>query len=163
MKTAIYPGSFDPITLGHLDILKRACNLFDCVYIVIMKNSKKNCLLSEDERKLIIEDAIKEAGIKNAFVEIGSGLTVNYAKEKQADVIIRGLRAMMDFEFELQIASANSHLDSTIETIFIPTKPELSFVSSSVVKEIAMAKKRVDGLVPSMAADLLEKKYQEED
>lgn len=160
MKIAIYPGSFDPITLGHLDVIARAAKMFDKVYVVILKNSKKQNLFSEEERCAMIQDTIQEAGIPNVEVEVGHGLTVRYAKEKNASVIIRGLRATMDFEYEIQIASVNMSLAPEIETIFLPTKPELSFISSTAVKEIAMAKEPLTHLVPSAVEKMLTKKFE---
>ena len=159
MSKAIYAGSFDPITLGHMDIASRASKMFDEVYIVIMKNSKKNSLLSETERKQAIDQAIKEAGLTNVYCEIGDGLTVKYAANKGANVMIRGLRAAMDFEYELQIANVNSYMASDIETIFIASKPEMSFISSTIVKEVAMAHGDLNGLVPKSVVEILEKKY----
>lgn len=159
MSKAIYAGSFDPITLGHMDIIQRAAKMFDEVYVVIMKNSKKQCLLSEDERKECIDIALKDAGLTNVICEIGDGLTVNYAKEKGAKVMIRGLRAAMDFEYELQIANVNSYMEPSIETIFIASKPEMSFISSTVVKEVAMAHGDLKGLVPESVIGILSSKY----
>lgn len=160
MRVAIYPGSFDPITLGHLDVLSRAAKMFDKVYIVIMKNPKKKNLFTEEERCEMIKAVVEEAKLSNVEVEIGSGLTVNYAKSKNANVIIRGLRATMDFEYEVQIASVNMSLAPEVETIFLPTKPELSFISSSTVKEIASANEPLHRLVPKGVEEMLIKKYQ---
>lgn len=160
MKIAIYPGSFDPITLGHLDVIARATKMFDKVYVVILKNSKKQNLFNEEERCAMIQETIQEAGIPNVEVEVGHGLTVRYAKEKKASVIIRGLRATMDFEYEIQIASVNMSLAPEIETIFLPTKPELSFISSTAVKEIAMAKEPLTHLVPPAVEKMLTKKFE---
>lgn len=160
MRVAIYPGSFDPITLGHLDVVTRASKMFDKVYIVIMKNPKKKNLFSEEERCEMIQAVIDEANLTNVEVEIGTGLTVNYARSKGANVIIRGLRATMDFEYEVQIASVNMSLAPEVETIFLPTKPELSFISSSTVKEIASVGEPLHRLVPKGVEDMLSKKYQ---
>lgn len=160
MRVAIYPGSFDPITLGHLDVLTRAAKMFDKVYIVIMKNPKKKTLFSEEERCEMIKEVVRDANLLNVEVEIGTGLTVNYARSKGANVIIRGLRATMDFEYEVQIASVNMSLAPEVETIFLPTKPELSFVSSSTVKEIASVGESLHRLVPKGVEEMLVKKYQ---
>ena len=159
MSKAIYAGSFDPITLGHMDIVIRAAKMFDEVYVVIMKNSKKKCLLTEEERKATIDKAIVDAGLTNVTCEIGDGLTVHYAKQKGAKVMIRGLRAAMDFEYELQIANVNSYMEPSIETIFIASKPEMSFISSTIVKEVAMAHGDLDGLVPKSVVEVLQEKY----
>ena len=159
MSKAIYAGSFDPITLGHMDIVIRAAKMFDEVYVVIMKNSKKKCLLTEEERKATIDKAIIDAGLHNVTCEIGDGLTVHYAKQKGAKVMIRGLRAAMDFEYELQIANVNSYMEPGIETIFIASKPEMSFISSTIVKEVAMAQGDLEGLVPKSVVEILQEKY----
>ncbi|MBE6114119.1 MAG: pantetheine-phosphate adenylyltransferase [Erysipelotrichaceae bacterium] len=160
MRIAIYPGTFDPITLGHMDVLTRAAKMFDKVYIVIMHNTKKSSLFSEEERLEMINRSIQEAGLENVEAEIGHGLTVLYAKEKGASVIVRGLRVSMDFEYEIQLASANMFMDDDIETIFLPTKPELSFISSTTVKEIAMAHVALTDLVPTPVEEMLVKKFQ---
>ena len=130
-----YPGTFDPITAGHLDIIERASNKFDEVIVLIMQNPRKKCMFTAEERKYMIEKCVKGNNIK---VEIGTGLTVEYAKKLGASAIIRGIRAVTDYEYELQQATANMKLESSIETLFLIAKPEYSFLSSSVVKEIAM-------------------------
>ena len=131
---ACYPGTFDPITKGHLDIIIRAASIFDEVVVLIMNNPRKKCVFSVEERKEMIERCIN---IPNVKVEIGEGLTVEYAKKINAKVIIRGIRAVSDYEYELQQATANLMLDEDIETLFFIAKPKYSFLSSSVVKEIA--------------------------
>ncbi len=159
MSKAVYAGSFDPITLGHMDIIARASKMFDEVYVVIMRNSAKNSLFSEEERKQCIDAAISEVGLTNVYCEIGDGLTVDYAEKKGANVLIRGLRATMDFEYELQIANVNNYIAKHIETVFIAAKPGLSYISSSVVKDVAKYHGDLKGLVPSSVIPLLEKKY----
>ncbi len=140
-----YPGTFDPITAGHLDIIERASNKFDEVIVLIMQNPRKKCMFSAEERKYMIVQCIKADNIK---VEIGTGLTVEYARKLGASAIIRGIRAVTDYEYELQQATANMKLEGSIETLFLIAKPEYSFLSSSVVKEIAMNGGNTDGLLP---------------
>lgn len=160
MKVAIYPGSFDPITKGHLDIIQRASAIFDKVIVVIMKNERKKSTFSEEERLDMIMHAC--AHLDNVECEIGSGLTVRYAKEKNACAMIRGIRAVIDYEYELQIATANMMLDENIETIFFMAKPEYSFVSSSTVKEIASFHENVDKYVDAYTAEKLKAKFNHE-
>ena len=135
MKKAIYPGSFDPITKGHLDIIERSAKIFDEVEVVIMHNDLKHYLFSETERLDMIQQACKH--IPNVTCAIGDGLSVEYAKQHQACAMIRGIRAVQDYEYELQTATANMYLDKNIETCFFMAQPIYSFISSSAVKEIA--------------------------
>ncbi|MGF1489243.1 MAG: pantetheine-phosphate adenylyltransferase [Prochloraceae cyanobacterium] len=150
---AIYPGSFDPITLGHLDIIDRSSRLFDRVIVAVLSNQNKQPLFSVAER---VEQITKStAAIVNVEVDSFSGLTVEYAKLRNAEVLIRGLRVLSDFERELQMAHTNKTLWQGIETIFLATSTEHSFLSSSVVKEIAKFGGSVEHLVPdNVAADL---------
>ena len=127
MKIAIYPGSFDPITKGHLDILKTGAGIFDKVIIAVAKNSEKHGFLTIDERVKLIRESITD--LSNVEVDCFDGLTVNYAKKCGAQVLIRGLRAVSDFEYELQLSQANSALDSDIKTVFLTTKPKYNFIS----------------------------------
>lgn len=149
LKTVIYPGTFDPITNGHLDIIKRATKIFDNLIIGIAKNSEKNPLFTEEVRKQMIETTLKDASIKNATVEIFGGLLVDFAKNKNSFIIIRGLRAVSDFEYEFQMACVNSRLEPTIETIFLPSSDDMHFISSRFVKNIALLKGDVSGFVPT--------------
>ena len=134
MKIAIYPGSFDPITKGHLDILERASGIFDKVIIAVAKNSEKHGFLTVDERIELIKKSV--SGIKNVEVDAFDGLTIEYARKCGAEVLIRGLRAVSDFEYEMQLSQTNSALASEIQTVFLSTKPEYIFISSSTIKEI---------------------------
>lgn len=136
MKIAIYPGSFDPITKGHLDVLKTGAEIFDKVIIAVSKNSEKKGFLTVDERLELIKASI--VGMDNVEVDSFEGLTVEYAKLKGAKVILRGLRAVSDFEYEMQLSQANSALSVEIKTVFLITKPKYNFISSSTVKEIAL-------------------------
>lgn len=134
MKIAIYPGSFDPITKGHLDILKNASEIFDKVIIAVAKNGAKKGFLTVDERVKLIEESVKE--MDNVEVDSFDGLTIEYAKKRGAKVLIRGLRAVSDFEYEMQLSQTNSALSDEIKTVFLTTKPKYNFISSSTIKEI---------------------------
>ncbi len=146
MTLAIYPGSFDPITKGHLDVLQRACAVFDKVIIAVSTNSSKQPFLNIDDRIELIKESIKE--VKNAQVDHFSGLTVEYAQKKGANALIRGLRAVSDFEYEMQMAQMNKTLYSDLETIFLTPKPKYNFLSSSVVKEVSRLGGDISKFVP---------------
>jgi pantetheine-phosphate adenylyltransferase len=147
---AIYPGSFDPITFGHVDIIARGCRLFDKVIVAVLRNPNKMPLFTMQERIALIVEATSH--INGVEVDCFSGLTVTYARTKGAKVLIRGLRAVSDFEMELQMAHTNKTLSEDIETVFLTTSNEHSFLSSSVVKEIARFGGPVDHLVPAKVA-----------
>ena len=136
MTLAIYPGSFDPITKGHLDVLKTGAEIFDKVIIAVSRNSAKHALLSVEERVDLIQKSVDDMGLKNVEVDSFEGLTINYAKKLDAKVLLRGLRAVSDFEYEMQLSQTNSALAEEIRTVFLITKPEYNFISSSTVKEI---------------------------
>lgn len=158
MKKAIYPGTFDPITLGHLDIIRRASTLVDQLEVVIMRNSNKsNSDFSVEERLDMISAVIQE--FSNVTVSAQTGLTVDYAKISGANILIRGIRAVMDYEYELQQATANMVLAPHIETVFLLTRPQYSFLSSSVVKQIALNKGDLSPFVPAKVKPLIENKY----
>lgn len=156
MIKAIYPGSFDPITVGHLDIIKRAANQFDTLYVVIMKNPSKKYTFSEDERKRLIEKCTKN--IKNVKVLIGEGLTIDFAKKIGCTVIVRGIRAVSDYEAELALATSNMMLNNKIDTLFFVSRPELSFLSSSIAKEIASNGGNIDSFIPKPIQNEVKKK-----
>jgi len=156
-RTAVVPGSFDPVTLGHLDIIRRAADVFDKVYVAVLNNSSKQSLFTVEERIRFIEEITKE--FPNVEVDASTGLLVDYAKKKDAKAIVRGLRAVSDFEYEMQITSMNRFLDESIETFFIMTKNQHSFLSSSIVKEVAKYGSDVTGLVPQVVADALKEKF----
>lgn len=143
---AIYPGSFDPITFGHLDIIERSCQMFEKLTVAVLKNPNKTPLFTVQERIAQITAVTKH--IANIEVDFFTGLTVEYAQQKGARILVRGLRAVSDFEMELQMAHTNKTLNQTIETIFLATSNEHSFLSSSVVKAIAQFGGQVDHLVP---------------
>jgi pantetheine-phosphate adenylyltransferase len=159
MKVAVYPGSFDPITYGHLDILKRGAAIFDKVIIAVLVNSAKNPLFSVEERKEMILTAIKDKDY-GVPIEVDSfdGLLVDYMRRRNVDVILRGLRAISDFEYELQIASINRKLAEEIETVFLMTSNTHSFISSGSVKEIAKYGGDIEGLVPPHVIQALQAK-----
>lgn len=146
MKIAVYPGSFDPVTNGHLDIIKRAAKTFDKVYVAILTNSAKSPAFSLSQRIDWLKRATKELG--NVEIDSFSGLLVNYANEKNASIIIKGLRAVSDFEYEFQMALTNRALSPNIETMFLMTNGKYSYLSSSIVKEIARLGGSLNGLVP---------------
>ncbi|MFV0552738.1 MAG: pantetheine-phosphate adenylyltransferase [Anaerorhabdus sp.] len=153
MSIACYPGSFDPITNGHLDIIRRASKMFDEVYVTIMVNPKKKVTFSQEERKEMIEKCV--ANLKNVKVVIGQGLTVDFAKQLGAVSLIRGIRAVADYEYELQQATANMMLNDEIESIFFVARPEYSFLSSSVAKEIAVNGGDISKFIPSEISDFV--------
>lgn len=149
MMKVCYPGTFDPITLGHLDIIERAASLYDEVYVMINHNPRKHCVFSEEERKDMIERSIATLPCANrVHVVIGEGLTVNAAAELGCSSIIRGIRAVSDYEYELSQATANMMLNNKVETVFLISRPEYSFLSSSTVKEIAENDGDISKLMP---------------
>ena len=135
MTNAIYPGSFDPITYGHIDIIKRASRLVDKLIVGVLVNSDKKAMFTLDERVEMIREAIKD--IPNAEVKAFSGMTVDFAEEEHADFIVRGLRAVTDFEYELQLSHTNKKIAPKIDTVFLMTSLEYTYLSSSIVKEVA--------------------------
>jgi len=156
-RLAICPGSFDPITNGHLDIIKRGAKIFDEVIVALFHNSSKAPLFSVEERLYLMEEAVKQ--IPNVTVDSSEGLLVDYARKKNAQVILRGLRAVSDFEYEMQITSMNRKLEDEIETFFMMTNNQYSFLSSSIVKEVAKYHGCVKGLVPPVVERALIEKY----
>ncbi len=158
MKIAVYPGSFDPVTLGHLDIVKRASMMFDKVIVTVMNNSAKSSLFSVDERVKMIKEAVSE--FKNVEVDSYDGLLIDYCKEKNIHIVVRGLRAITDFEYELQIAQTNRELShNNVDTVFLTTNLRYSYLSSSTVKEIASYGGEVSGMVSENVYKALELKY----
>ncbi len=155
-KIAIYPGSFDPVTKGHIDILERACLMFDRVIIVVLKNSSKKAFLSSKDRVELLRESVKE--IKNAEVDYFDGLTVEYARKRGAKFLIRGLRAVSDFEYEMQLSQANMSIAPDIGTVFLTTKPEYNFISSGIVKELSSFGEDISKFVPDSVVKYLNKK-----
>ncbi len=154
---AVYPGSFDPVTLGHLDIIERSARLFDEVIVAVAMNPTKTPLFSVIQRTAQIQTAIQH--LQNVQVDCFEGLTVTYAQNRSASVLIRGLRAISDFEMELQMAHTNKTLFNSIETVFLVTSNEYSFLSSSMVREISKFGGPVDHLVPKHVAQDLHQCY----
>jgi pantetheine-phosphate adenylyltransferase len=157
MKIAIYPGSFDPITKGHLDVLKTGAGIFDKVIIAVSNNSAKQGFLTVEERIELIKASV--ADIENVEVDSFQGLTVQYAKEKGAAIILRGLRAVSDFEYEMQLSQANSAIAKEIKTVFLITKPKYNFISSSTVKEIGALGGDISKFVSEPVNDYLKSKF----
>lgn len=143
----VYPGSFDPFTSGHLDILKRAARTFDCVYAAVLENNSKSVFFSVEERKEFIRRATAEAGVKNVVVDSFPGLLVDYARMIGATHIVRGLRAVTDFEYELKMDAMNSRLAPELDTVYYMAEPEHAFLSSSIVREVGAFGGSIEGLV----------------
>ncbi|MGF1535214.1 MAG: pantetheine-phosphate adenylyltransferase [Elainellaceae cyanobacterium] len=154
---AVYPGSFDPITLGHLDIIERASRIYERVIVAVLTNPSKTPLFTVQQR--LQQIALSTAELSNVEVDSFNGLTVAYVEARQAKVILRGLRAVSDFEMELQMAHTNKTLSSRIETVFLATSNEYSFLSSSVVKEVAKFGGPINHLVPAPVASDLNQRY----
>jgi len=157
MKIAIYPGTFDPITNGHLDILERALKLFDKVIITVAKNPTKQPLFDQEERRSMIRSAVKR--YKNVEVDMFDGLLVEYARKKKATSLVRGLRAISDFEYELQMALMNRKLDSTLETVFLMPNEKYTYLNSSIIREIARLGGDVRDFVPEAVLKALTEKH----
>jgi pantetheine-phosphate adenylyltransferase len=157
MKKAIYPGSFDPVTFGHLDIIFRSAKMVDKLIIAVLINKSKSSLFSMEERVRMISEYVKE--YKNVEVHSFSGLTVDYAKEVGATMIVRGLRAVTDFEYELQLAQTNKVMAEDIDTLFLATNLKYSYLSSSIVKEIASYNGDISAFVPRMVENAMKEKY----
>ena len=157
MIKAVYPGSFDPITLGHLDIIDRASKVVDELIVGVLVNPNKNSTFSQEERVSFIKEAVKD--YTNVKVERFEGMTVDFAHKHDAKIIIRGLRAITDFVSEMQIAQTNQFIDDSIDTMFFTTSLEYSFLSSTVVKEILSFNGDITGLVPECIKDKLIEKY----
>ncbi|MBC1341209.1 pantetheine-phosphate adenylyltransferase [Listeria welshimeri] len=156
-KIAVIPGTFDPITNGHLDIIERAAKIFDVLYVAVLNNSSKKPLFTVEERMEMIKQVT--AHLPNVEVESASGLTVDYAAKRGATAIVRGLRAVSDFEYEMQIASMNRTLNAEIETFFVMTNTKYSFLSSSMVKEVAQYQGDISELVPEMVNRAIQVKF----
>jgi pantetheine-phosphate adenylyltransferase len=156
MKIAIYPGSFDPITKGHLDILKNAAGIFDKVIIAVAHNSAKQGFLTTQERIMLIQQSVVE--LDNVEVDSFEGLTIEYARKIGAEVLIRGLRAVSDFEYEMQLSQTNSALCDEVKTVFLTTKPKYNFISSSNIKEILANGGDISKFVPKPVYEYLKNK-----
>ncbi|MEI8342225.1 MAG: pantetheine-phosphate adenylyltransferase [Verrucomicrobiota bacterium] len=158
MRRAIYPGSFDPVTNGHLDVIQRASRLFDEVIVAVAYNDDKNPLFTSEERLHLLEQTVSTVG--NVKVVQFEGLLVDFARKEGATAIVRGLRAISDFEFEFQMALMNRKLEGSVETIFLMPKEEYTYLSSRIVKEIARLGGNVEAFVPPLIAEALKQKLQ---
>ncbi len=157
MKISIYPGSFDPITNGHIDIIERASKISDKLIVSVLNNGEKKSLFTIDERVEMIKDSTKH--FQNVEVDSFDGLLVDYAKKKDASIVIRGLRAVTDFEYELQLAQTNRELYNKVETVFLLTSIQYSYLSSSIVKQVAAENGDISKFVTSFVANKLKEKY----
>lgn len=156
-KIAVYPGSFDPITYGHLDIINRGLKVFDEVIVAVACNSQKNALFSFDERVDMIRQVVKDRN--RVTVDTFTGLLIDYVTSRKAHVVIRGLRAISDFEYEFQIAQMNSCISQNVETLFMMTSLQYGYLSSSIVKEVCSLNGNIDGFVPPEVKTALRAKY----
>lgn len=153
MARAIYPGTFDPVHRGHLDVVERACRIFDHVVVAVLDNPAKSPVFTADERVHFLEESLRNVG--NASVVRFSGLTVECAKEQGASVILRGLRAVLDFDYEVQMAMMNRHLEPAVETFFLLTKSRYAYLSSSLIKQLARFGGPLEEFVPLQVAQEL--------
>ena len=158
MKVAIYPGTFDPITNGHLDIIKRSCKFVDKLIIAVSENDKKKTLFSISERMEMIKSVIQDEGLLNIDVDSFNNLLMNYANKKKATIIIRGLRAISDFEYEFQMTGMNYKLNPKIETVFLMSSDKYQLISSKLIREINSLKGDVSQFVPKIVENKLKKK-----
>lgn len=160
MRRAIYPGSFDPVTNGHLDIIERGCKLFDEIIIAILVNPDKKPFFTIGERQEMLQQVIAEIerGACRLLIEDFEGLLVDYAVQREADAIVRGIRAISDYEYELQMALMNRRLEPRIETVFMMPAEAYSYVSSRLVKEIFLLGGKIEGLVPASVETLMKEK-----
>lgn len=156
MKKAVYPGSFDPITNGHLDIARRAAKVFDEVIILIADNPSKSSKFSIEERKEMIQEAVKD--LPNVSVDYTNGLTVRYAKEHEVQTLVRGLRAVTDFEYEFKLNASNEFIDSSIDTVFFMSTKDNDFISSSYIDELYKNNIDISPLVPTSVVEMYKKK-----
>lgn len=156
-KIAVYPGSFDPITYGHLDIISRGLKVFDEIIVAVACNSQKNALFSFDERVDMIRNVVSDQS--RVTVDTFTGLLIDYVASRKAHVVIRGLRAISDFEYEFQIAQMNSCISQNVETLFMMTSLQYGYLSSSIVKEVCSLNGNIDGFVPPEVKTALRAKY----
>ncbi|MCR4716334.1 MAG: pantetheine-phosphate adenylyltransferase [Lachnospiraceae bacterium] len=157
MKRAIYPGSFDPVTIGHKDLIIRSTKMFDEVIVAVLDNYRKQSAFSVEERVAMLELLTKD--VPNVKVKSFSGLLVDFAKQENANVIVRGLRAVTDYEYELQMAQTNRQLNSEIDTVFLTASADCSYISSSAVRELALFGGDYSGFVPKEVVPYLQKRF----
>lgn len=160
MAIAVYPGSFDPVTFGHLDIIERASRVVDEVIVAVLVNSSKNPLFTIEERVSMLQQVTKQ--FSNVRIETFQGLTVDFARKVGANIMVRGLRAVSDFESEMQIAQTNHSLDPEIDTVFFTTSLEYAFLSSTIVREVASYGSDVSNMVPDAVAEKLRERFRTE-
>ena len=160
MKRAIYPGSFDPVTNGHMDIIRRSANIVDELYVGVLNNRAKNSLFSVNERVSMLEEITSH--LPNVKVTSFDGLLIDYAKKVDASIIIRGLRAVTDFEYELQIAQTNRIVNPNVDTLFLTTSLEYAYLSSTIVKEVASYRGDISHFVPERLIERIYAKYNKE-
>lgn len=160
MRRAIFPGSFDPLTNGHLDIIRRSAPLFDEIVIAVLNNTDKNPMFSVEERCLMIKEVVSEVetGSCRLIVDSFSGLTADFARKSEATAIVRGIRAVSDYEYELRMALMNRRLEPTIETVFLMAGEEYSYVSSTLMKQVFELGGRVEGLIPPLVEEKMREK-----
>lgn len=158
MITAVYPGSFDPVTNGHLDIIFRASKIFDRLIVLVAINSQKETLFTVEERVEMLEESIKDRDEHRIEIDTFKGLLVRYMNKKDAKVIVKGLRAVSDFEYEFQMAMINNKLNPHIETTFLMTSTRYSYLSSSIIKEVASFDACIEGLVPPYVEQKLQRR-----
>ena len=156
-RTAIYPGSFDPVTNGHVDIVERGLNIFDKIIVAILRNPAKEALFTVEERKEMIETSLNRNS--NVEIDVFDGLLVDYAKKRNAVAILRGMRAVSDFEYEFQLALMNRKLNREIQTVFLMTGLRWIFISSSIIKEAASFGGNINGMVPPIVSRRLKEKF----
>ena len=156
-KTALYPGTFDPITNGHVDVIQRAANLFDKVYVVVAVNSKKKTLFDRDERLYLAKESLKD--IPNVEITTTTGIVVDFAAEKKAVALIRGIRAVSDFEYEFQIALMNKKIRQEVDTVFLMPNEKYTYLNSSIIRELASYNKDVSDFVPPVVVEKLKEKF----
>ena len=157
MRICIYPGTFDPVTMGHMDVIQRTAGLFDKVIIGIAEDNYKNVLFSTQERLEMLKEVT--SSVPKVEVECFSGLLMDYCREKQATAVIRGLRAISDFEYEMQLAAMNKNLNPEVETVFLMTGQKYSFISSSIIKDVAKLGGDISGMVPRSVEEKIRAKY----
>jgi len=157
MATAVFPGSFDPVTIGHMDLIKRALAIFDKLVIGVLANSAKNPFFTEEERVYMLKELTKD--MPGTEVIQFNGLLVDFVKETKADAVIRGIRNSIDFEYELPLAQANYKLNCKADTLFLATKPEYSYISSSAVRELVRYKGDIKGFVPDVVYQFIVQKF----
>lgn len=154
---AIYPGSFDPITMGHVDVIERAAQMFDRVTVVIARNSKKTPLFNEEERLEMAVESLRQ--LPNVSVTVHDGLVVDFAEQAGASVIVRGLRAVTDFEYEFQIALMNRKLQPNVSTIFLMPHEKYTYLNSSIIRELGRYRRELSEFVPAIVAERLKEKF----